>query len=284
MNLTAFTEIIRQITSQTAITDVVVCLAGLTLLSIWLLKTSVGRKALADCAPRRNNMPFYLPFIPLVICFGIVPAGVLIRRELPGGLVDWQSDLLDNLILSAGAVAAIGVVIFLARASFARRLKGFGLNLRTAPKDFFAAGLNLLSVWPVLLAVILLTTLLGRLLVGEDFQMEKHETLKTLLEHPQWQIRLSLGLAAVVVAPVFEEMVFRGLFQSLIRGFVSSPWLSILIAAGFFASVHANLTHWPVLFVLAMCMGYSYEKSGSLLRPIFIHAAFNATNVIGVFS
>ena len=33
-------------------------------------------------------------------------------------------------------------------------------------------------------------------------------------------------------------------------------------------------------FSLSIGIGYSYEKSGSLFRPIFIHALFNATSII----
>jgi membrane protease YdiL (CAAX protease family) len=38
---------------------------------------------------------------------------------------------------------------------------------------------------------------------------------------------------------------------------------------------HPNREHWPALFVLAMGLGYAYEKSGSLFRPIIMHAIFN---------
>jgi membrane protease YdiL (CAAX protease family) len=31
-----------------------------------------------------------------------------------------------------------------------------------------------------------------------------------------------------------------------------------------------------------MCLGYAYEKSGSLFRPIFIHAFFNAITIVFV--
>jgi membrane protease YdiL (CAAX protease family) len=43
--------------------------------------------------------------------------------------------------------------------------------------------------------------------------------------------------------------------------------------------MHENPGHWPALFVLGVCLGYSYEKSGSLFRPIFIHLFFNVSSV-----
>jgi membrane protease YdiL (CAAX protease family) len=44
------------------------------------------------------------------------------------------------------------------------------------------------------------------------------------------------------------------------------------------------VSHGPSLFVLALGLGYTYEKSGSLLRPIFMHALFNGINVAGVLT
>jgi membrane protease YdiL (CAAX protease family) len=38
------------------------------------------------------------------------------------------------------------------------------------------------------------------------------------------------------------------------------------------------------LFVLGVTMGYAYEKSGSLLRSIFIHAMFNGISIVANLS
>jgi len=274
-------EIIEQFGSTITVTDVI-CLAGLILFGTWLLRTSLGIKALADSVPRRNNMPIYLPFIPLFIWFGAVSVTISITRKLLPDLQDWQSAFLDNLILCIGAIAGIAVIIFLARASFAQRLKGFGLNAKTIHKDFFAAIVNLLSVWPLLMLMIILTLFFGQLIWGNDFHLQKHQELESITAHPQLPVRVLIIVTAVAIAPVFEEMLFRGLFQTMFRSFLGRPWLSIIISSGLFATFHANVGHWPALFVLAICLGYSYEKSGSLFRPIFIHCLFNATTIIAV--
>ncbi len=293
-----------------------ICLAGLILLACWLLKTSLGRKALADSAPRRNNMPLYLPFIPLVIWFGAVSFAISISNELVGDLQDWQSDFLNNLILCIGGLTTTSVIIFLARTHFARRLKGFGLNIKKLHKDFFAAFVNLLTVWPLLMAAITLTIFFGKLIWGQEYQIQQHQELELITQYSQLPLRILIVVVAIVIAPVLEEMLFRGLVQTMIRSFFEirngawpvrneSPestatpsvppknravrtsngaWLAILISSGLFAIVHANPGHWPALFVLAVCLGYSYEKSGSLFRPIFIHALFNAASIIATLS
>ena len=282
-----------------------ICLAGLIFFTRWLLKTSLGRKALADSVPRRNNIPVYLPFVPLFICFGTVSLIASITNRLFGDLYGWQSNFLDNLIICISELMAIVVIIFLARIHFARRLKGFGLNVKTIVKDFFAAFVNLLTVWPLITAAMLLTIFFGEHIWGQDYQMQQHQQLTMITEYPQLPLRIMIFIVAVVIASFFEEMLFRGLFQTTIRSYFEarlwSPiarvtghedrvtdrygaWIAILISSGLFAATHADTGHWPALFVLGVCLGYAYEKSGSLFRPIFIHSLFNATSIIAVLN
>ena len=316
-------EIIKQFGIEITLTDSIILLLGLILFGIWLLKTSLGRKALASSVPRRNNMPVYLPFIPLFIWWGAFGIAISITAKLLPDLPDWQSAFLDNLILCICAIAAMTVIICLARTHFARRLKGFGLNAKTIHKDFLAGVLNLLSVWPLLILMIVLTTSVGKLIWGQEFEMQQHQELELITAHPQLPVRVLIIVTTVAVVPVFEEMLFRGLFQTMIRSFLGTrrsslgargtghkervtdrnrafpvrsesqsqagptsartsngAWLAIVINSGLFATAHYEPGHWPALFVLSVCLGYSYEKSGSLFRPIFIHSLFNATSVI----
>jgi len=278
----------------------VACGAGILLFGAWLLRTSLGRNALADCPPRRNNMPFYLPFVPLFVWFVGVALAVSLTRELLGNLPPrllgedksggWQGAFVDNLVLGIGAMVTIAVMVFLARASFARRLKGFGLNLRRIHRDFFAAPLLLLAVWPLLVAAIILTTYLGRLIWGPQYQIEPHTQLELITSYSQLPLRILVVVVATVCAPLLEEMLFRGLFQTMVRSYLASAtahvfspsWEAVAISSIVFATAHENPAHWPALLILGACLGYAYEKSGSLFRPIFIHALFNALTITAV--
>ncbi len=290
-------EIIKQLPGYIYISniDLIICLAGVLLFGGWLLKTSLGRKALSDSAPRRNSMPLYLPFVPLLIWLGVVSLAMSIAEKLLPDCLPWQKALVDNLILCISAIMATAVIIFLARVSFARRLKGFGLNVKTIHKDFFSAFLNLLSVWPFLILMIILTIFLGKLIWGQDFEMQPHQELELIRAYSQLSVRVLIIITAVAIVPVFEEMLFRGMFQTMIRSVLEGfpfcerlqnkalrVWFSILISSGLFAVAHYDPGHWPPLFVLSLGMGYAYEKSGSLFRPIFIHSLFNSASIIAV--
>jgi len=257
-------------------------LAGLILFACWLLDTSLGTKALADSPPRRNSMPPYLPLVPLMLWFGAVALVVALVQKLTPGLHGWETKFRDHLIMSIGAVVTIAAMIFLAHFHFARRLKGFGLNIRTIVKDFFMAIVNLLAVWPIMMAAITMTMFVAELIWGTDYEMQQHQQLELITEYPQLPLRIMIVFVAVVIAPLIEEMLFRGFIQTAIRSFFNirnSAWPAIAASSVFFAIMHEDPGHWPALFVLGLCLGYSYEKSGSLFRPIFIHLFFNASSV-----
>jgi len=51
-------------------------------------------------------------------------------------------------------------------------------------------------------------------------------------------------------------------------------WQAIVISAAIFAIVHPPASMLPV-FVLGLCTGWAYERSGSLLAPMLVHAMYN---------
>ncbi len=207
---------------------------------------------------------------------------VVLVQKLTPGLQGWQKIFRDHIVMSIGAVVTMAAMMFLAHVHFARRLKGFGLNIKTIVKDFFMAIVNLLTAWPLMMAAITMTMFVAELIWGREYQMQQHQQLEMITEYPQLPLRIMIVFVAVVIAPVLEEMLFRGFVQTTIRSFFNirnSAWPAIAASSVFFAIMHADPGHWPALFVLGVCLGYSYEKSGSLFRPIFIHLFFNASSV-----
>jgi hypothetical protein len=84
----------------------------------------------------------------------------------------------------------------------------------------------------------------------------------------------------VVIAPVFEEVLFRGFLQSALRSAGVNRWAVIAFVSVFFAFLHyPNYSHMLALFFLSLGLGYAYEHSGSLFRPILMHVFFNGFSV-----
>ena len=274
-------DIINEFADSVTIADIVICLTGIMIFAGWLLKTSLGKNALADSKPRPNNMPFFLPLILWALWIALVGIGGVLTvyiAELKQ-LDQWQEELATYFLMGVFELILIFVILFVGWSYFNGRLKGFGLNVRTIGKDLGIAAVNFIAILPLVAALILLVAFLGQLIVGKDFEMQQNEGLVTIITNPQFSVRLTVFVFAALIVPVFEELLFRGLFQSMLRKRVNKTWPAIILTSVLFALLHPP-THWPALFVLSVCLGYSYEKSGSLFRPIFIHTIFNTASII----
>lgn len=94
----------------------------------------------------------------------------------------------------------------------------------------------------------------------------------------------------LIVYPVLEELVFRGLVQDTLQ---RQPVLArtcwgvngaIVIAALLFALAHLFAQPWPwALAVLApgIVFGWAYHRYGTVLAPILLHVLYNAAVVLG---
>jgi membrane protease YdiL (CAAX protease family) len=81
-------------------------------------------------------------------------------------------------------------------------------------------------------------------------------------------------LQAAVVAPLLEELFFRGFLFTFLKNYTSTG-LALVLSAGVFAFAHVNLGSVLQLWLLGIILGLAYEHTGSLLLPIGIHACWN---------
>jgi membrane protease YdiL (CAAX protease family) len=93
--------------------------------------------------------------------------------------------------------------------------------------------------------------------------------------------KLLIGFLAILVAPVAEEVVFRGLIYPTLKqhGF---PNLALWGTSLLFAAIHDNLMILLPLTFLAIMLTLLYEATGNLLAPILAHSLFNFVNFFWV--
>jgi membrane protease YdiL (CAAX protease family) len=82
-----------------------------------------------------------------------------------------------------------------------------------------------------------------------------------------------LPLLAVIVAPIFEEFIFRGLVFRGLRRSLPVYW-SMAGSAAVFAICHPPLSFVPVL-VMGMFAALGFEMTGWILTPICVHMTYN---------
>jgi len=267
--------------------DLLFYLIGVGLLGLWLYRTSFGTKALDISRPRRNNMPLFMPIAIIFAVFLFVALANEISLTLCNGLKESYKVFINESVNFTAGLISIGFVLYFVRTYFVRGIKGFGFNINTIPKDLGIAFLYLFAILPVMNFILWITVIISKFVSGPEYTIPTHEQLQTLSANHDMPIRIAIAIGTVFVVPFLEEILFRGLFQTMIRSTLYfhkySAWIAIFATSFFFAITHANPSHWPVLFILAACMGYSYERSGSLFRPVFIHMLFNASAIISTW-
>ncbi|CAN5615673.1 hypothetical protein BH09PLA1_BH09PLA1_31170 [soil metagenome] len=222
--------------------------------------------------------------------------GTEITAARQGGL-EYSMPLRESAILNVCVqLIALVAVVRADQILLQNGLAKLGFTPRDFPRGFLAGLLGAIVAVPLTFAVSIFVTKLWFVLKFPSPQ--DHQLIRLLLEHPDRVARWLAIASPIVVAPLFEETIFRGHIQTLIahsirrfRGLArpfdpieqsDAPWIrwiAICTSAALFAVIHEAGWMMPPLFVLAVCFGYVYERTGKLWAPIVMHALFNATSI-----
>ena len=81
-------------------------------------------------------------------------------------------------------------------------------------------------------------------------------------------------LAAVLMAPILEEVLCRGIIFSRMRE-ISGFWVSALVSSLIWAAMHLNVIQGITTFLFGIFLAFLYEKFKMLIVPILCHGLFN---------
>ena len=82
-------------------------------------------------------------------------------------------------------------------------------------------------------------------------------------------------LATIILAPIGEEILFRGVTLRLAKNAGLKFWIANTIQAVFFGIAHLNVVQGIYAFAMGLILGYIYEKYNSLYVSILLHALIN---------
>lgn len=106
------------------------------------------------------------------------------------------------------------------------------------------------------------------------------------LEHNQWGLpgRLLLLASAVLVAPLTEELFYRGLLLAALQNALGGALLPILISGGLFGLTHISVPQAVLpLTIMGLLLGYLRVRFTTLTGCVILHALFNARTMIFAF-
>lgn len=90
-----------------------------------------------------------------------------------------------------------------------------------------------------------------------------------------WPVALAVMFGVVVVAPLCEEIVYRGLLWNAVAKWVANRWVVFVVTTAVFAIAHLEFLRAPLLFVVALPLGVARLLTGRLVAGVVAHAVNN---------
>lgn len=250
-------------------------LAGSLILAIKLLeyrRQPFAFEPLTSALRRRSWTPFqvgiFLGLYMLLYLMAMFTGRFFYKEQLP--LV---SAVVGLLIWTAMLIAAT-VINRLRRETWQT---GYGLGLRHLHLLSQSAIYYITSLAPVLFFSWLFGLLLW--LLGQE--PERQVAVQMMMEAPPLLRALLIGMA-LIGAPIFEEIVFRGILFPFILSRLERPGLATAITSVIFAAMHFHLPSFIALFVLSAALCFAYWRTGSLWVCIGMHALFNTISTLAI--
>ena len=213
------------------------------------------------------------------LCTGVVMAGLLRQAGVAGfKTADSFGGVLLGTLSFQGAAWVL--ILFFLRQHEVRWRDAFGFSNANLKKSLLFAGLLLI---PALLVVLGLQHLSALALQKHGWPVEDQRAIELIVRSKSLWQRGYFVLFAVVLVPVAEEFIFRGVLYPMVKQW-GRPRLALVGVSLLFALIHFDLPTFLPLFALALALTWLYEQTDCLLAPITTHSLFNAANLVILFT
>lgn len=195
----------------------------------------------------------------------------LVTAVMVAGGADPFDPLPFALIFAGQAIGSLAVIARLSRTRGTGSIaRDTGFDLRLGDWWGVPAGMALQ------VAIALLTAPLIFWVFGDDPPQQEVSEVAGSSESPVEQIAIIVSVA--VLAPILEEVIFRGMLLSALRRSLSA-WPAIVVSAAVFAGIHlvdpSAIAVVPGLFILGIVLGWVALKRGDLSLAIALHSGIN---------
>lgn len=159
-----------------------------------------------------------------------------------------------------------------------RKLSWDALGLRPAPRRWI--------VFAVAIAAVAVPATMALEVLLEALFAISYDTLARELYAPfgfTWTSAIGMAVAAVIIAPICEEILFRGVLYGWLRGRWPAA-AALPVSAAVFATAHILPPLMVETFLIGLVLSWLYERTGSLLPAIVMHMAFNGIVLTHLFA
>jgi len=176
------------------------------------------------------------------------------------------SNVSFTVLYGIQVILMLGVVWFFAIFRRKASLRDLGLRYYSIAKTIWYSFLSLLAIFFV--------SFLYVFLMNSIFGMEAPSSkIEVLVENRSISSNILLVVVAVI-APISEEIYFRGFLYSAFK----KSWgvnAALFLSSFLFAIVHLELYSFIPLIIIGWILAYMFEKTKSLMPAIFLHGVYN---------
>jgi membrane protease YdiL (CAAX protease family) len=180
-----------------------------------------------------------------------------------------------SLLTAVFEILVVVWVLLMLRFEYDVKPADFGLRFRTPLRDVGYAFITYLAVTPVFTAAAHAWQYIGES-CGVEYKVPP--LISFLLKSESAASIAVVTVAAVIIAPVAEELFFRAFTYSALRkrlGFLPG----VVITSLYFALIHDFFSYLPI-FILGIALAFLYERRQSIIAPAALHFFHNA-RVVG---
>ena len=222
-------------------------------------------------ARRPGRLAAWLAFVLLLAALNY--AARLGDADVPDDFAYRYSSAIGAAVQSA---VMLGIALLIAR----------GLPLRDAfalrrppswPRAVGLAALSLLAIYAVSIVAVQLVSLFT----------DENPTCEQGLAPTEWDSSrvpqfAAFAFAVVVIGPLVEELVFRGLGLTLLRPY--GQLIAIVLTGAVFGAAHGLVIALPALVAFGIVAGWLRFRTESVYPTFLLHAAFNGIALAAALS
>jgi membrane protease YdiL (CAAX protease family) len=227
-------------------------------------ETTPAPPAEAAAAPRDEEQPRWPLWFPLAALAVGLPLGIVISGVIATVAgVDADSPWVNSIGTLAVDVSVVGAVVGIA-----------GLAAPPRPWHFGLRGARLGQALGAMAAAAAAFIAFAAI-YGAAVQPDNPQTVvEDLGVDRSTELLVAGAFVVIFVAPICEELFFRGFVFRVLR-LRMSFWPAAVLSGVLFGVVHPPLVVMPVLAVLGVAFCWVYERTGSLIPGIAMHALNN---------
>lgn len=145
------------------------------------------------------------------------------------------------------------------------------LNFNFSPTNFY----TYLLIFPMMIGMMFIAEFItAQIPTTGPFFGKYYEFFSELMNQITYDPVLMI-IMTVIMAPIFEEIIFRGIIQKGLMNKGVEPWKAIIYASIIFGLVHGNPWQFVGAVLLGCVLGLVYYKTKSLLLPMLLHGFNN---------